>query len=142
MIAVKELEGFLPHRSPMVWIDYVIPSIGDSGECVVVLDESKMYFTKGELRQSSYIELMAQSFGFINAHREQLAGRTEMLDQAFLVGFDKVFYEDAMPKVGDKLIVSVTLNRQVGPVSYINGVITNEDKSVKYCSATLKLFSN
>lgn len=142
MISVTELEGFLPHRAPMVWVDFVVPSMEDSGECIVILDEEKLYFSNGEVRQSAYIEMMAQSFGFINAYREKVAGNDQMLKDAFLVGFEKVSYGDYLPKNGDKLSIQISLNRQIGPVSYINGLITNEDKSITYCGATLKLFSN
>ncbi len=141
MIDVSELKDFLPHREPMVWVDQVLEANGDSGTCLVEIKEDSLYLSDSTVRQSSYIEWMAQSFGYINAYNSQKEDSKKKLEKAFLVGFEKVSFEETVPKVGDEIIIKIQLTRVIGPISYVQGIIYSKDESVKFCEAVIKLFA-
>jgi predicted hotdog family 3-hydroxylacyl-ACP dehydratase len=142
MMDVKKLDDFLPHRNDMIWIDKVLTYTNESATCLVNLEKNKLYFTNDEIRQSSYIEWIAQSFGYADANRLKDLGQKKSLKNAFLVGITNARFSDQKVRDENEIMIDVKLLRIVGPISFIEGkVYSNITKNV-YCEATLKVFSN
>ncbi len=141
MISVSEFSHYLPHRGEMVWVDYVLSAEGNGGECLVKLDQKKHYFADAGLRQTAFIEWMAQSFGFVNALHCRQNDSQAGLQKAFLVAVEKMTFAEVMPVDGDELIVSVKHVRTIGPISYVEGRVFARNTETVYCEATIKLFS-
>ena len=70
---VRELEEWIPHRQPMVWIDEVLSADGVQGECLVRLRADALYMGPGGvIRPSSMIEWIAQGYAFVRAAQTKL----------------------------------------------------------------------
>lgn len=141
MTPVSELADFLPHRGAMVWIDYVTAARADGGECLVKIDPKKHYFSDAGLRQTAYIEWMAQGFGFVNALYYKQNQVQKSIEKAFMVAVEKMSFAENMPVAGDEVMISVNHVRTVGPISYVEGKVYSVTSNVTYCDAVIKLFS-
>lgn len=142
MMDVNKLTDFLPHRNEMIWIDKVISYTNKSATCLINVRKNKLYFSKGEVRQSSYIEWIAQSFGYADANRLKDLGQKRLLDNAFLVGIMNVSFSENKIMDEVEIFVDVKLLRVVGPISFIEGKVYSRATQNTYCEATIKIFSN
>lgn len=142
MISTQDLLGFLPHQGDMIWIDYVTESHERGGTCLVIVDKNKHYFGDEKLRQSSFIEWMAQGFGFSNALKIKEGKAEGSVSNAFLVGFTNVTFGQILPQELEELLVITNATRTIGPITYIEGKVQSKENGVVYCEAQLKLFCN
>lgn len=142
MTPVSELLGYLPHQGNMVWIDYVLSAHAEGGEAMVLIDPKKHYCNESQVRQSSFIEWIAQGFGFTNALYVRENKTEGSIKNAFLVGFNNVIFSDVTPCSLERLIITTQVTRVIGPIIYINGDVKSQDQSTTYCQAQIKLFSN
>ncbi|MEA9357191.1 hypothetical protein SHI21_13280 [Bacteriovorax sp. PP10] len=142
MTSTQDLAGFLPHQGHMVWIDYVVEANETGGTCLVIVDKNKYYFGEEQVRQSSFIEWMAQGFGFSNALKVKQGLAQGSVTNAFLVGFNNVKFGDTLPQEAEELLITTNATRSIGPITYIEGKVQSKVSGVIYCEAQLKLFSN
>lgn len=142
MTPVSELAGYLPHSDQMVWIDSVLSADAEGGVALVIVDKDKHYCDKDGVRQSSFIEWIAQGFGFVNALLAKNNPSNSPIKNAFLVGFNNVTFNSSLPKAGEALLITTLHKRTIGPISYIEGTVTSKDSGVVYCEGQIKLFSN
>lgn len=146
-IPVSRLFPFLPHRPPMVWIDEVLwVSKGElSGECCVYLESSGHYFGPNQtLRQSSFLEWMAQSYGYVCAARMIIDNIGVTRTNTFMAAVKNLeFLEDSSKiKALSKLKIYVELIRELGPMSLVSAKVTSDCGKITYAKAQLKLFAN
>ena len=137
MISTTELEGFLPHTGKMVWIDQVI----SPGVCLVIADQKKHYFSGDFVRQSAYIEWIAQSYGFSGAYEQYLQGTKTSLSKSFLVSFNKAVFSEENIKDQEEVIIEVSLIKEMEQLSVVSGRIYSKEKNIIYCEASVKLYS-
>ncbi|MEC8624846.1 MAG: hypothetical protein VXY34_08510 [Bdellovibrionota bacterium] len=141
-LETKVLESWLPHRPPMVWVKTILWSDEDGGECLVDLNEIPLASTDGFLRQSSMIEIMAQSFGFVMAHyhyhfKSQYTG----FKKTFVISYKKMSFSHHNIR-GDKILrVMVNKEREISTIAFVNGKVISNDGNLIYCKGQLKLFS-
>lgn len=140
MIHISEFKNILPHQGQMLWVDYIVSAREDGGECLIKLDKSKHYFSENGLRQTAYIEWMAQGFGFVSAMYHS-QNNHQSIEKAFLVAIEKMSFSEIMPVEGDEVMVEVKHIRTVGPLSYVEGRVYLKEKDLTYCRGLLKLFS-
>lgn len=135
----------LPHRDPFIWVDEIIEVTENGGQCRVRLESSGLYLDDHGLRQSSLIEFMAQSYGYIRAAQLRLGFLSDRPppNRAFLVAIqDAVFRaEPARPGVGDALTITASDIRELGPITAFNAVVFNEMGAL-LASAKLRIFSD
>jgi len=142
-LPVKDLEGFLPHRGSAVWIHEVVKVDENSGTCSVVFSKTANFADGSSVLESSYLEWMAQSFGYVSAAQSKL-GVLKMqgdLDQAFLAAV-KNYQILELPcnlQDGSVFYVSVKATHVVGPVTLVEGRIELDSKVL--ATAQLKLFA-
>ena len=135
----------LPHRPPFVWIDEVTDATLEGGACAVTLREDAPYFGPDGLRRSSFLEFMAQAFGYLRAAQSAaglLPGRPAPT-KAFLVSIqDAVFTESAnlLPPPGTRLAIELTGAREVGPITLFSAAVKSPGGDV-IVRARLKVFS-
>lgn len=141
MTPVHQLYEFLPHRDEMVWIDFVIAADAEAGSCLVVVDAKKHYAATDGVRPSAFVEWMAQSFGYASAHYARSSGSSSKVEKAFLVGLERVTFSPSVPQAGDEVVVEIKLVRKIGPVSYVEGKVSDRKSKSVYSEAMLKLFS-
>jgi len=146
-VPTSRLEDWLPHRGPAVWVDEVLSVTADGGDCRIILKNSANYSDgKGSIRESSFIEWMAQGFGFVCAC-QALAGivsAQEKPEKAFLVQISD-FELNSDPDSnhfteGDWMIARVKRTHQVGPIALVDGEIISS-KNVTVARAKLKVFA-
>ena len=141
-LETKVLESWLPHRPPMVWVKKILWSDEDGGECLVDLNEIPLASTDGFLRQSSMIEIMAQSFGFVMAHyhyhfKSQYTG----FKKTFVISYKKMSFSQYNIKDTQTLRVKVNKEREISTIAFVNGKVSSNDGNIIYCEGQLKLFS-
>src|SRR5688572_24826851 len=123
-IAVKALESFIPHRPPMVWVNNVLWANETEGEGEVVVDPQAHYCHGNTIRPSSFIEWVAQSYGFCRAAYNHQKGINAVLKKAYLAAFQDFTFPSraiaATPKT--RLIIHTKVIRQLGPISLVEGV--------------------
>lgn len=147
-VPTSQLKEWLPHRGTSVWVDEVTSVTQDGGEACVFLKNAANYSDgQGSIRDSSFIEWMAQSYGFVCAC-QVLAGTVsakEKPEKAFLVQVSEFELSDdpSSSRIveGDWLIVRVKRTHQVGPIALIDGEIISS-KNVLIARAKLKLFAS
>ncbi|MCX6112084.1 MAG: AMP-binding protein [Proteobacteria bacterium] len=144
-IDVEKLRTALPHRPPMVWINKVLCAEKGSGTSLVVLDKTAHYYSTSKLRRTSFIEWMAQAYGFNTAAYElyKSEGPTKTPSKAFLAAISNVKFnlENFDSYHAEKLFVHTKLEAQLDNLSLVKAQVTLEDPSVVLASATLKLYT-
>lgn len=135
----------LPHRPPFIWIDEVLEVTLDGGSCAITLASDASYMGPNGLRRSSFLEFMAQGFGYIRAAQAEsglLPGKSAPT-KAFLVSIqDGVFSETASlaPSAGTRLTIEISGFREVGPITLFGAIVKAPSGDV-LVQARLKVFS-
>jgi predicted hotdog family 3-hydroxylacyl-ACP dehydratase len=143
-ISVEEIEKYLPHRPPMVWIDEVVNFSEKTGECRVRLKADGLYMGANGLRPTSCLELMAQAYGFISVchHIYILDPNSKPLSKAFLASMKQAELPTAevLKQVhpGDLITITIDGVRQMGPIVLFNGRVRKDD--LLLCQAQMKIF--
>lgn len=120
----------LPHRPPFVWIDEVTDATLEGGACAVTLREEAPYFGPEGLRRSSFLEFMAQAFGYLRAAQSAaglLPGRPAPT-KAFLVSIQDAVFEESenlRPAPGARLTVEVAGAREIGAITLFAATVRN-----------------
>jgi hypothetical protein len=126
-----------------VWVDEVLHVDATSGTCCAYYSEEATYASKGSLLPSTYLEWMAQSYGYISAaqHRLELINNQGDLKDAFLAAI-KNFEILSLPSAiqeGDRFEIKMRATHSVGPVTLVDGKVEKNGKLM--ASASLKLFA-
>ena len=140
-VPTSELLDFIPHRPPMVWIDFVDSYSESGGSSRTILVKEGFYFTDEQLRRSVCIELVAQAFAFNNAALLKASGLSNPpIKRAFLAAIKdfKITEWPTIP-VGAVLKTTVKKSRQFGPITLISGE-TYLDETL-LASGELKVFA-
>jgi hypothetical protein len=122
-ISAASLTALVPHRPPLVWIHSVLSIQETGGICRFIFDANAAYADFRGIRRSSYVELLAQAYAFIQAAAEpQHAKPTRVL----LAGFSQVEFPEGTSgprENGDELRIEVKRVRQMGPLSLVQGTV-------------------
>jgi predicted hotdog family 3-hydroxylacyl-ACP dehydratase len=145
-VKVETLKEFLPHRPPAIWIDEVTSFGANDGECKVVLRPDRPYVTDGFVRNSSFVEWIAQSYGYISACR-MLAGLpnsqiNQQVQSAYLVGIRefKILGQPLRVLGGETLRILVKKTHEIGPLILVEGSVIDGSARL-HCKGQLKLFA-
>lgn len=146
-VSTSQLTDWLPHRGTAVWVDEVISITDNGGEGLVRLNNSANYSDgRGNIRDSSFIEWMAQSYGFICACQglAGLVSAKEKPTKAFLVQVTDFDLSDDPSSSqiieGDWMTVRIQRTHQVGPIALVEGQVLSS-KNIVIARAKLKLFA-
>ena len=137
VINTKDLAGFLPHAGEMVWIDEVM----DVGRCRVFVDRKKHYYSKDRVRQSTYIEWIAQAYGFSSAYERKSSGSLSPMKAAYLVSFNKATFSAESISEGEEIYIEVSKDGEMGAISIVKGKVYSKEKNITYCEAYVRLYS-
>ena len=128
-IDVRDLEAFLPHRGPMVWVHQIRHLDSEGGEGLIHLDPQAHYMDHEKVRGSSAIEWIAQTYGYVRACQSLLSGEgpsTARISHAYLVSFkDLLFLEkfESWIQAQKSLAVYVRTLRDLNPLKTIYGEV-------------------
>lgn len=131
MISALDVYRYIPHRPPMVWIDWITDYGPTHGECLIDVKPDALYMSPEGLRPSSCVEFIAQTYGFV-----WIAYVTRVLDPdakgmsiAMLAAFKDVTFAppDVMRSVkpGDRLVCKISGLRRLGPITTLRGQLFN-----------------
>lgn len=144
-INTSDLQEWIPHRPPMIWVDQVMSVDAHGGECSVLIRENGLYLSQNKMRLPSLIEFVAQSYAFVRC-AQALAGhapKTGKVAKAFLVGSRDAEFSvnESDPRLapGKKLLVKVSDVRQVGPFVIYTGTVLDE-AGATLMKTTMKLY--
>jgi len=145
-VAVSELQESLPHREPMVWISQVNWVNSKEGECLVQLDPQAHYMDGKKIRQTSVVEWIAQTYGFVSACQNLVNDtevQTKLISKAYLISIKDVEIFEGFNRLLDKetsLLVYVKTLRDLNPMKSIYGEIKTKDGK-KIATGEVKVFS-
>lgn len=143
-IPVLEVEKYLPHRPPMVWIDEVLSFSEKEGECRLRLKADGHYMDHETLRPTACLEFIAQAYGFISVchHIHILDPQSKPLSKAFLASIKEAVLptENILRQLKADDVLSITIDgvRQMGPIVLFDGRVKCGDQLV--CEAQMKVF--
>ena len=146
-VNTNDLGEWMPHRAPAVWVDQVNSVTAEEGECRVYLRPDANYSgPDGFVRDSSFAEWIAQSYGFISAV-QVLSGVVPTIkkpETTFLAQIQDFVPPAESLRIADDgkdwVDVRVRRTHQLGPIALITGeVISSSGKSL--AKARLKVFA-
>jgi len=125
---VRDLDRFLPHRGPMVWVDQICQWDLQGGTSLIRLDPKAHYMDHEGVRQSSVVEWIAQTYGFVRACQSQAAQEPSdaEISRAYLVSFKNLsFSEKFEPALRSERFLSVYVRtlRDSNPLKTIYGEV-------------------
>lgn len=145
MIPAPEIQKYIPHRPPMVWIDWVTEYGPTAGECLIDVKADALYMSPEGLRPSSLVEFIAQTYGFVwICHvTRNLDPTSKGMSVAMLAAFKDVKFAPppAMKavKAGDRLVCKISGIRAMGPITSFRGQVWNGDTLL--AEAQMRTFS-
>ncbi len=126
----------------MVWVDHVLSGDQASGSCRITLNPKAHYCSETSLRQSSLIEWIAQSFGYVRAAVTDLTSSRAYLAAVRDVEFceEKVWNQFACNlKEGDTATVHVKILRTLSPITLAAGEVYGPEGTL-LVKASFKLY--
>jgi len=146
-VSTAGLSDFLPHRGPALWVDEVSSVSDTEGVCrVFVRPEANYADSRGLIRDSSYVEWIAQAYGFVSACQILcgLVPDEKRPEKAFLVQVrDLELSEDPAATLifeGDWLNIQVRRTHRMGPLALVEGAVFSS-KGIALARAKLKLYA-
>lgn len=144
-IPAPDIQKYIPHRPPMVWIDYVTAYGATEGAATIEIKGDALYMSPEGLRPSSLIEMIAQTYGFVwICHvTRNLDPTSKGMSVAMLAAFKDVKFAppSALAKIkhGDVLNCKVSNLKRKGPVTMFQGHIWHGD--VLLAEADMRTYS-
>jgi predicted hotdog family 3-hydroxylacyl-ACP dehydratase len=146
-INTRELDQYLPHRDPAIWIDEVVSVRADGGVCRVYPRKGGHYAdASGRIRDSSFAEWVAQAYGFVAACQalSGLAPNEKRAEKVFLVQIrDLELSPDPAATLifeGDWIEVRVKRTHRLGSLVLIEGEVFSSSQA-PLARAKLKLYA-
>ena len=130
-------ELLVPHRPPMLFVDYLLERSGGKARGLAVLPDSGACCASGQLLPEIFIELIAQTSAMANGY-DRLAENRRMTD-GMLVGVDS-FFIYSLGRPGQQLIIEADKTFEFGPVTLISGKVRAGD--VLLAEGTIKVWEN
>jgi len=141
-LPIGKLSEYLPHRPPAVWIDEVISVDKTGGRCLTEIKDAP-YVNEGLLRPSSFIELIAQTYGFVHIC-QIILGLGEGLERptkTYLVGIRGMqMNSDSQVSIGESIGIVVKNVGQLGPLVLVDGKVFNSEEKC-LASGQIKIFA-
>jgi predicted hotdog family 3-hydroxylacyl-ACP dehydratase len=115
-----DIKKLIPQRSPIMMVDELLKVEGDEATCLLEVRPDN-YFVEGDgmMAEPGVIEHIAQSASAFAGHLALANGATE--PPVGYIGEVKNFKLMARPKVGDKLLTTITMGPEVDGVTIIRG---------------------
>ena len=145
---ISELQQYLPHRPPMVWVDRVL-EVGSNekgvyGVCSVQKDSQRLFLNKdGKLKGSAAIEFTAQAYGYARAFYHVLNGIDNTPTKTYLTGVRSCsadFKSFSSEKLKD-LRVGIQLTRELHPLVFIKGRIYLEGEELTLAETEVQVYA-
>ena len=125
----------LPQRPPMIMVDSLLYSDGQTTRCGLKVLADNIFVADGFLQEPGLIENMAQSAAAGTGYKAQQLGLAAPVGFIGAVQNLEVF---TLPAVGTGLETVVNVTNQVFDVTFINAVITQNGNLVAQCG--MKIF--
>lgn len=144
VIRVHDIQRYVPHRPPMVWVDEVTAFAKTEGECLIHVRQDAYYMSTKGLRASACLELIAQAYGFISTCyiTRILNPSAPPMERAMLVSFKDAWFapSETLARVqsGDVLRVPIDGVRAVGPITAFHGAVWLGE--TKLCEVQMRTF--
>jgi predicted hotdog family 3-hydroxylacyl-ACP dehydratase len=140
-VPVADIFEFMPHRPPMVWIDEIL-SVNETGGVCLVRVKDGAYMSAEGIRPTSYIEFMAQSFGYVSACQLKVYPNSRPKPtQVFLCGIrDLEINNDKKISEGEQLRIEVKRTHEMGPLILFEGKVFSSDGTTM-AKGQIKLFA-
>ncbi len=120
-LRTEDLEDFLPHRKPMVWVDRIIHVSEQRGSTEVTV-KHKLMQDRGRVHVGALVEFLAQSYGFIMA--VQAVQQQRRLKVAQLAAIDRFdLLSQILPCEGETLSAELNAIRELHPLYLVKGQV-------------------
>jgi len=125
----------IPQKPPMVMVDRILSSEGNTTVTTFVVKEDNVFFEEGFLREPGLIENMAQTAAASAGLRP---GVKEGDSPLGFIGGIRNLKIDELPGAGTVLRTKITLENEVFDASVVRGEVYVEEKLIASCE--LKIF--
>ncbi len=139
-LSVEHLKPFLPHRSSAIWIQRLTQFAYRKGKAEVDLDLQSSLFSNAQLRESTCIELVAQTYGYAKAAYEisilDVNNPTEKANKTLIAEIrnaDFYFNRENDQLIanarseGIPLLIEAQCTHEFGPIKVVRGTVQLKD---------------
>ena len=132
---LENILAFIPQRPPFVMVDEVLSSGDIVTRTTFLVTADNIFVENGVLKEPGLIENIAQTA----AARAGYIAQTENKPvRVGYIGAIRNLHVNGFPKINDKLITEITIEKQIFDVSVISGKITCNDTVLAQCE--MKIF--
>ncbi len=139
-LSARELEPWMPHRPPMLWVDEVVELQPKKSICRTLISPSRPFFDSHGFRPSVSMELIAQSYGLAGIAERLIKGKgkLEAVHQAFLAAITQAEILGS-PEVEEWVTIETSTTREFGPLILFQGQVIGKNGNL-IATAQLKAF--
>ena len=133
--AIENILSLIPQRPPFVMVDKLL----SSGEIVTtstfLITADNIFVENGVLKEPGLVENIAQTAAARAGHIAQTENKPVRVGY---IGAIRNLQVMELPKINDKIITEITLEKQIFDVSVISGKITCNETVLAHCE--MKIF--
>jgi len=144
-VQIAKVMDWIPHRPPMVWVDSVLWVNSEAGECLVLRDPlSHACEPKGKIRNSTPLEWIAQTIGYVDAVQVRLGFKKgRPVSQALVVGLRNFQLRAPLNSPGLKSFkIYCRVIREWQGLGIVDAQVKDAQTHQVLATAQLKIFSN
>lgn len=119
------IEGLIPHRAPMRWIDALTECTATTATAEACFAGGDYAVSEGKVLESALVECVAQTVAAAMGHRAQAGGGTGSKGQHGMLVAVSNFKILRQPVAGERLKIEIRENRRLGPMLLIAGTISS-----------------
>ena len=133
--SVENILAFIPQRPPFVMVDKVLSSDNIITTSTFLVKADNIFVENGVLKEPGLVENIAQTA----AARAGYIAQTENKPvRVGYIGAIRNLLVTGFPKINDKIITEITVEKQIFDVSVISGKITCNETILAQCE--MKIF--
>lgn len=112
---------YIPQRAPMVMIGELVSSTPDSTTTGLLIEADNILVQQGLFSEAGLVENIAQTAAFHAGYHRDMSKPVQL----GFIGALKDLKIHALPKVGEKLLTTITITHQVMGATVIEGKATS-----------------
>lgn len=131
----ENIVSFIPQRPPFVMVDKILSSNEIITRSTFFVIEDNIFVEDGVLREPGLVENIAQTAA---ARAGYIAQAEDKPVRVGYIGAIRNLTVTGFPKINDKIITEITVEKQIFDVSVISGKITCNETVLAQCE--MKIF--
>jgi len=134
-LTAEKIISFIPQRAPFVMVDEILSSCEILTRSTFLVKEDNIFVENGLLREPGLVENIAQTAA---ARAGYIAQAEDKPVRVGYIGAIRNLTVTGLPKINDKIITEITVEKQIFDVSVISGKISCNETILAQCE--MKIF--